>query len=101
MREVIKRSVLYENKLESTYTRHKQFWLALVAGLLVLANHIFGMFGIDITVISAEITIIVETVLSLLVLLGIVIDPTTNGVSDSGQVMRYEEPWSEKKENNA
>ena len=71
--------------------RHKQFWLALVAGLLVLANHIFSMFGIDITVISAEITIIVETTLSLLVLLGIVIDPTTNGVSDSGQVMTYEE----------
>lgn len=36
---------------------------------------------------------IVQAVLSLLVLLGVIVDPTTDGVADSQRAMGYEWPW--------
>lgn len=72
--------------------QHKQFWVSLIALLLVLANQIAGIFNVDITIYNAQITAISETVLSILGLLGIIIDPTTKGSSDSEQAMNYDEP---------
>lgn len=57
--------------------RHKQFWVSLIALLLVLANQIAGIFYVDITIYNDQITAISETVLSIVGLLGIIIDPTT------------------------
>ncbi|MCR8852638.1 phage holin [Lysinibacillus fusiformis] len=59
--------------------QHKQFWVSLIALLLVLANQIAGIFNVDITIYNAQTTAISETVLSILGLLGILIDPTTKG----------------------
>lgn len=72
--------------------RHKQFWVSLIALLLVLANQIAGIFGFDITIYNDQVTAISETILSILGLLGIIIDPTTRGVSDSTQALEYEKP---------
>ena len=72
--------------------RHKQFWVSLIALLLVLANQIAGVMGLDITVYNAQVTGISETILMILALMGIVIDPTVNGVNDSEQAMTYEKP---------
>ncbi|MEB2301755.1 phage holin [Lysinibacillus xylanilyticus] len=71
---------------------HKQFWVSLIALLLVLANQIAGIFNVDITIYNDQITAISETVLSILGLLGIIIDPTTQGVSDSTQALYYDTP---------
>lgn len=72
--------------------QHKQFWVSLIALLLVLANQIAGIFNVDITIYNAQITGISETVLSILGLLGIIIDPTTVGTSDSKQALKYDKP---------
>ncbi|WP_421663384.1 phage holin [Lysinibacillus telephonicus] len=72
--------------------QHKQFWVSLIALLLVLANQIAGIFNFDITIYNDQITNISETVLSILGLLGIIVDPTTNGVSDSPQALTYVKP---------
>lgn len=72
--------------------QHKQFWLALIALLIVLANQVAGIFSVDITIYNDQVTAITETVLSILALLGIIIDPTSSGVSDSYQAMRYNKP---------
>lgn len=72
--------------------RHKQFWIALIVLLLVLANQIAGIFNVDITIYNEQITAISETVLSILGLLGIIIDPTTAGTSDSSQALDYDVP---------
>ena len=72
--------------------QHKQFWVSLIALLLVLANQIAGIFNVDITIYNAQITAISETVLSVLGLLGIIIDPTTVGTSDSEQALKYDKP---------
>lgn len=42
--------------------------------------------------LPANISDIVNTVLTLLVLLGVVVDPTTKGVSDSNEALDYAEP---------
>lgn len=70
--------------------QHKQFWMSLIALLLVLANQIAGIFNVDITIYNEQITAISETVLSILGLLGIIIDPTTAGTSDSEQALKYD-----------
>lgn len=77
--------------------QHKQFWVSLIALLLVLANQIAGIFNVDITIYNTQITAISETVLSILGLLGIIIDPTTVGTSDSKQALKYDKPKGEVK----
>ena len=42
-----------------------------------------------------SLTGVVDAVFALLVILGIVVDPTTAGVSDSRRAMGYEEPWED------
>lgn len=77
--------------------QHKQFWVSLIALLLVLANQIAGIFNVDITIYNDQVTAISETVLSILALLGIIIDPTTVGTSDSAQAMDYNKPKEDTK----
>lgn len=77
--------------------QHKQFWVSLIALLLVLANKIAGIFSFDITIYNDQITAVSETVLSILGLLGIIIDPTTKGTSDSEQAMNYDKPKDDAK----
>nr|WP_315057855.1 phage holin [uncultured Lysinibacillus sp.] len=72
--------------------KHKQFWVSLIALLLVLANQTAGIFNVDITIYNAQITAVSETVLSILGLLGIIIDPTTKGTSDSERALNYDKP---------
>lgn len=72
--------------------QHKQFWVSLIALLIVLANQIAGIFHVDITIYNDQVTAITETVFSILALLGIIIDPTTSGVSDSTQALNYNKP---------
>lgn len=72
--------------------QHKQFWVSLIALLIVLANQIAGIFNVDITVYSDQVTGVSETVLMILALMGIIVDPTTQGASDSQQVLKYNEP---------
>lgn len=77
--------------------QHKQFWVSLIALLIVLANQIAGIFHVDITIYNAQITALSETVLSILGLLGIIIDPTTKGASDSMRALKYDKPKDDAK----
>lgn len=72
--------------------QHKQFWVSLIALLLVLANQVASIFMLDITLISEQITGVSETILMILALMGIIIDPTTSGVNDSVNSMDYDKP---------
>lgn len=76
--------------------QHKQFWVSLIALLIVLANQIAGIFNVDITVYSEQVTGISETILMILALIGIIVDPTTSGASDSVQALRYHKPKEDK-----
>jgi len=51
----------------------------------VLAHQVAGIFNVDISIHNMQITAIKETVLAILGLLGIIVDPSTKGLSDSSQ----------------
>ena len=75
-------------------TKNKVFWVTFIPAVLVLIKAILSFFGIeiDITVISDKLMRIIDAVFILLGILGIVIDPTTEGVSDSEMAMCYTKP---------
>ena len=74
--------------------KNKTFWIAFIPTLLLLAQQICGVFGIviDTAGISDQLISIVGTAFAILSLLGVVNDPTTSGMSDSAQAMKYETP---------
>ena len=62
--------------------RNKIFLSSLVTALLLLSNQIAKIFGYDIVLYNDDITQLSETVLLILTMLGIVVDPTTEGMRD-------------------
>ena len=78
--------------------KNKAFWLALIPALALIATTVASVFGytIDLNTLVGKIQAVVNAVFALLVILGIVVDPTTAGVSDSDRAMTYLKPWSDK-----
>ena len=74
--------------------KNKAFWVALIPTILLLAQQVCGMFGVDIQIANLQDNLLslVGTLFTLLAILGIVVDPTTDGISDSNLAMTYEEP---------
>jgi len=73
--------------------QHKPFLLALFSLILLLAQQVAAIFGYDLTsAMSEQLTFILNTVLSILVLMGVVIDPTTRGMKDSERALMYRRP---------
>ena len=72
---------------------HKSFLLAMFSLVLLLAQQVGAVFGYDVTSMMGEqLTAIFNTVLSILILMGVVVDPTTKGTSDSQQAQTYRRP---------
>lgn len=61
----------------------KYFWVALISLIVLLTQQL----GFDIFPKNWE--EVLNTVLSILILLGVINDPTTAGISDSDQAMDY------------
>ena len=75
--------------------KNKAFWLALIPAIALVAQAVAAVFGytIDLTTMVGKLQAVVNAVFALLVILGIVVDPTTSGVGDSERAMSYSEPW--------
>ena len=78
--------------------RNKQFWVSVIPALALVIQAIAAVFGwtLDFTNITGRLIAVVDAVFALLVILGIVVDPTTAGVGDSRRALGYEEPYREK-----
>ena len=74
--------------------KNKNFWLALIPAILLLVQTVLVPFGYkwDFGVLGQQLTAIINAVFAVLSILGVVTDPTTEGVSDSSQAMSYESP---------
>ena len=74
--------------------KNKAFWVALIPALLLLIQQVCAVFGValDFGDLRAQLVAIVGTVFAILAILGIVVDPTTAGVTDSIQALGYDEP---------
>lgn len=77
--------------------KNKQFWLALIPALALVAQAIATVFGytIDLTTMVGKLQAVVNAVFTLLVILGIVVDPTTSGVGDSERALGYLKPFKD------
>lgn len=74
--------------------KNKNFWLAVIPAVLLLAQTVAAVFGytLDLGEIGNRLIAVVNAVFSVLVVLGVVVDPTTAGISDSKQARGYNYP---------
>lgn len=72
--------------------QNKTTLTAIVATTVALFYQIAGMAGIVPPVSESQVVNLVGTAINLLAVLGILVDPTTAGISDSTQAMYYDEP---------
>ena len=74
--------------------KNKTFWLTIIPAILLLVQAIADLFGIklELSQLQEKLLVIVNAVFGVLVILGIVVDPTTKGVLDSARAMTYTKP---------
>lgn len=74
--------------------KNKNFWLAVIPAVLLLIQAVAAVFGytLDLGDIGNKLIAVVNAAFGVLVVLGVVNDPTTAGISDSKQAQGYNSP---------
>ena len=75
--------------------QNKTTLTAIILALVALVYQVLGLFGVVPKIPQDELTTVIGMVINLLCLLGIVVDPTTDGVSDSARALSYDKPRKE------
>ena len=78
--------------------KNKMFWIAVIPAVLLLVQTVCSVFGIELDFgdLQDKLLAVINALFAVLVILGIVVDPTTEGLGDSERAMAYEEPWADK-----
>ena len=73
---------------------NKTFWVTLVPALALLIQAFLEVFNVKLELGDTinKLLIFINALFAVLVIVGIVNDPTTSGVSDSTRAMMYERP---------
>ena len=73
---------------------NKTFWLTLVPALALLLQTFLAVFGIKLELGETidKLLVFINALFAVLMIVGIVNDPTTSGISDSTRAMTYETP---------
>lgn len=74
--------------------KNKNFWMAVIPAVLLLVQTVAAVFGytLDLGDIGNKLIAVVNAVFGVLVILGVVNDPTTAGMRDSRQAQGYRTP---------
>ena len=74
--------------------KNKNFWITAIPAAVLLVQAILAVFGIKIDAgeIGNKLLIVVDAAFAFLVGIGVLMDPTTAGLSDSEQAMTYQTP---------
>lgn len=72
--------------------KNKTFLASLLALTITFIYDLLAMLGITPSMDENALLTIVDTVLKVLCLMGVVMDPTTQGINDSDRAMTYETP---------
>lgn len=74
--------------------KNKNFWLSVIPAVLLLVQTVAAVFGytLDLGEIGNRLIAVINAVFGVLVVLGVVVDPTTAGISDSKQARGYNFP---------
>ena len=77
--------------------KNKNFWISLIPAVLLLVQTIAAVFGftLDFGELGNQLLSVVNALFAVLVILGVVNDPTTSGLGDSKQALTYTEPKKE------
>ena len=77
--------------------KNKNFWVTIIPAIALLVQAVASLFGftLDLETLVGKIIAVVDAAFGVLVILGVVQDPTTAGVGDSVRAMSYEEPWQD------
>lgn len=71
-------------------------WLSsFFCTVITFTYNILAMFDIFPSITQNYVIQIVNEVLMFMALVGVITDPTTEGLNDSNRAMNYEEPWSD------
>lgn len=76
---------------------NRQFWKAIIPAVALAIQAILAIFGVSLNLetLVGKLIAVVDAIFAVLVILGIVVDPTTAGIGDSDRAMGYEVPWSD------
>lgn len=72
--------------------KNKATLAALIAAIVVFVYQVCGVFGVVPPVAQGTVEQLVGLVLNMLVALGVLVDPTTQGIGDSEQAKTYTNP---------
>lgn len=74
--------------------KNRTFWVAIIPAILLLVQVVAAVFGytIDLGEMGNKLLDVVNAAFGVLTILGVVTDPTTQGVSDSQRALTYTEP---------
>ena len=77
--------------------KNKAFWVAVIPAVALVIQAVLAVFDIkaDFSTLTGKLIAVVDAVFALLVILGIIVDPTTGGVGDSLRAMSYIKPWKD------
>ena len=75
--------------------KNKLFWIALIPAVQLLVQTVCSVFGIELDFgdLQDKLLAVINALFAVLVILGIVVDPTTEGLHDSERALGYEEPY--------
>ncbi len=74
--------------------KNKNFWLSIIPAVLLLVQTVAAVFGYSLNFgeLGNRLIAVVNAVFGILVVLGVVNDPTTAGMKDSEQARNYNKP---------
>lgn len=80
--------------------KSKSFWLAIIPAVLLLIQVVAAVFGftLDLGDLGNKLLAVINAAFAVLAILGIVVDPTTQGVGDSAQALTYTAPKSDEED---
>jgi holin, phage phi LC3 family len=73
---------------------NKTFWLTLVPALALLLQTFLSVFNVRLELGETidKLLVFINALFAVLMIVGIVNDPTTSGISDSSRAMSYDRP---------
>lgn len=77
--------------------KNKTFWITIIPAIILLVQAVAGLFGfnLELSQLQDKLLVVVNAVFGVLVILGVVVDPTTHGINDSARALGYKEPWKD------
>lgn len=69
--------------------KNKTFVISFVTLIIAFVYQMLGLFGIVPSISESSVVNVVTIVINILATFGVLVDPTTNGVSDSDRALTY------------